>query len=303
MRKRRLGFKTKFTFIVVPQVSQNMSCFIHFTFLFTDNEFSAQAESLITIFKSRITNNLSELLALVRVTLFQSEVQHGLHYESFFFNGSWLINPNLPAPPALNVCACSVTHNCPQVAGHFFCINGNNCTANTAVWTVPGIVAGCTATDDTLLSDFRCFYNQTCLNTVLSMYNVDMPDRLPLPAATLAIQALNSSAPSHYVPEDTFLTIFSQLMVEKWEIQSNFTGYYGACAPISCTYVSVQRLNMIGILTTIVSLIGGLTVSLRLLITISGRFIYFVISYWHNRNAHRIQRPSVTNSSMKIHTT
>ncbi|CAF3833487.1 unnamed protein product [Rotaria sp. Silwood1] len=166
----------------------------------------------------------------------------------------------------------------------FQCILGNNCTKDTTVWTIPGVVLTCTYYESILTSDLRCFYDQACFDTVLSMYNVDMPDRLPLPSFVRYLPILNKLAPSRFSPTDSLRTLYNNLMVEEWNITGNFDGYYKACAPVSCTYSSAQRLNIIDLVTTIVSLIGGLTVSLRLLIQLATRVIPVIITWWQNQH-------------------
>ncbi|CAF1432405.1 unnamed protein product [Rotaria sp. Silwood1] len=114
----------------------------------------------------------------------------------------------------------------------FQCILGNNCTKDTTVWTIPGVVLTCTYYESILTSDLRCFYDQACFDTVLSMYNVDMPDRLPLPSFVRYLPILNKLAPSRFSPTDSLHTLYNNLMVEEWNITGNFDGYYKACAPV-----------------------------------------------------------------------
>lgn len=208
-----------------------------------------------------------------RIGLLGSGTENDITYESFYWNNTWFIARYSPAPPALNQCACSTTFECPRDRGLFLCTYGNNCTAGTVVWTLPGLIRGCISLDHMFLSNLRCFYNQTCLNTMFAMYNVDIPDRLPLPAAIIGTSAMNASAPSYFSVTDDLATTFSQLMVEEWNIVDNFTGYYEACAPVVCNYISVQRLPIISVITNIIGLFGGLSVSLRLLITMIGRLL------------------------------
>lgn len=259
-------------------------------------------ESLISVLKFQTENNMRDILTLSRIGLLASGVQSNLSYQSFFFNGSWLTNRYSPAPPSLSTCSCGVAFICSAIRALFLCTTGNNCTAGTAVWGIPGFVKGCISIDNTYLSDFQCFYNQTCLDTVRSMYNVDIPDRLPLPTATLSIPPLDVSVPSRFSPSDPLSKILDQLMVEEWEIQFNFESYYERCAPQSCTYTKVQRLNVIGVFTTLVGLTGGASVILKLLISIFGRGIEFFIFYWASRRSHIAQSQFTTESSKKTST-
>ena len=136
------------------------------------------------------------------------------------------------------------------------CNHGNNCTVGTSVWTVPGVVDSCVRFNSLFLSDLRCFFDQSCVNKFLSFYNYDMPDRLPLSQKILDIRAMNSSILSRYALNDSMATIFSQLLVEEWKIEGNFDGYFDVCAPTRCGYNYAQRLDVVYVVTTIVSLFG-----------------------------------------------
>ena len=269
-------------------------------FLSTGAEFEAQAESLISVLKFQTENNMRDIIRQSRIGMLASGVQSSLDYQSFFFNGSWLINRYSPAPNSLDTCACSISFDCPSPRGQFFCVEGNNCTPGTVVWGVPGLFKGCISLDNIYFSDLRCFYNQSCLDTVLAMYNVDMPDRQPLPEATLAIAPFNSLTVSRFAPTDSLSKILDQLMIEEWTIQFDFTRYYEACAPLSCTYTSVQRLNFIGVFTSLVGLTGGLSVVLRILVSTSARLLKFLIFYRSRRQHHTPQLQVTTDSGMKI---
>jgi hypothetical protein len=215
-------------------------------------------------------------------------------YHSIMVNGTPLIRRYLPAPVSLNACACSVSFDCPASRGQFFCINGNNCTIGTAVWTTPGMVKSCTHMQGLLNFDLSCFFNQTCLNIVLSLYNYDMPTRLPLPSATLAIPILNGSALMRFSPNDTVGIISNQLMVEEWNIESNFEGYYNICAPSFCSYTYSQRLVVVYVIATITGLIGGLLLAFRIIVPLAVRFVNWLIVSCCSRHADNNEEQSGT---------
>lgn len=228
------------------------------------------------------------MLRLARTWLMATGVPSGTQYESFQVNNTWVVRQNLPAPSSFNACACSVAFNCPDSSwrgGQFFCQNGNNCTAGTVVWSVPGFVKGCSTLEQIFGTDLRCFYNQTCFDIVLSMYNVDMPNRLSLPQSTYAINVLNSSIPSKFLPNDTIDILFNALMLEQWIIESNFDGYYETCAPSTCTYTVVSRLDLVYVASTLVGLIGGLSVAFRLIIPPMIHISHLLILKWLQRRS------------------
>lgn len=253
--------------------------------MFAASEFKVRTEAVIGAFQKQTATSIGLLSSLVQLSVIASGIESGFTYETIATNGSWSVLMNSPAPSAFNVCACSVSPECTIANFGFQCVVGNNCTANTTVWNIPGIISGCTHYENMLNSDLRCFYNQSCLNTILSLYNVDMPDRLPLPTLLRYVPALSGAASSRFLPTDSLQILFEKLMVEEWTIEANFDSYYQACAPLSCTYTTVQRLNSADLITTVFGLIGGLVLVLRLLILFITRIVILIMTYWHNRRS------------------
>lgn len=239
----------------------------------------AQITATIDDFQARAKRNSIFMALLQSTSIMASGIENGIQQQIFQVNGSWKSRYQSPAPSTFNECACSVAFDCPdpmRSGGQFICEYGYNCTLGTVVWSIPGIVKSCIFLEKILSSDLRCFFNQTCINIILSMYNVDLPKRSPLTAATLAITALNSSVPSRFLPNDTIFVIGSNLMVEEWQFSIDYEHYYASCAPSSCTYTISRRLDIIYIITTIVGLFGGVSLSLRIIIPIVAELIYWV---------------------------
>lgn len=214
--------------------------------------------------------------------------ENGVSYQSFQIDGNWFIRRHSPAPAAYNACACSVAYSCPDTAwsgGQFVCKYGKNCIEGTVVWSIPGLVKGCTLIETVFSSDLRCFFNQTCLNIILAMFNVDMPQRNPLPTDTIGLKALNSSILSPFLPNATLRLIFRELMIVNWKFATDYTGYYTTCAPDMCVYTLTERLDIIYGITTMVGLFGGLVVSFKLFISIGVRLFLWAHTMRTERSA------------------
>ncbi|CAF3374925.1 unnamed protein product [Rotaria sp. Silwood2] len=224
-------------------------------------------------------------------------------FQSLIVNGQPLLRRYSPAPSSFNSCACSVSYDCPDPSwsgGQFICQYGRNCTAGSVIWRVPGIAKSCTTIGMLFNSDLRCLFNQTCIDTLLSMYNVDMPSRLPLPESTLHITALNNSIPSRFSPTTKIRYLFYELALEEWNIHPSFENYYNVCSPIKCTYIIPRQMNVIYILSTIVGFYGGLSIIFRLLVPLIVRFIYWII--FNRRNDPQYTRTTASGTSPgKIH--
>ena len=225
---------------------------------------------------------------MARTILATTGTQSRMTFQSLEIDGKPLVRRHSPAPSTSNECACSVSFSCPDPTwsgGQFRCHSGNNCTAGTVVWRATSLVTSCSVIETGFASDFRCFFDQTCVNTILPMHNVDMPDRLPLPSTTLAITALDSSAPSAFLPTDPMETIFGKLMIEEWQVDTNFDDYYNSCTPATCTYKVYRQVDLLYIVTILVSLFGGLVVVFRLLVPVVVRLLYRITIRWCDRHS------------------
>lgn len=215
-----------------------------------------------------------------RQMLAAASIENGMRFQTLNDSGRLLLRRFSPAPATLDTCACSVALNCPDSGwslGNFVCQYGRNCTTGTSVWRFPGLLAACNTGEGVFVSDLQCLFNQTCVNTMLSMLYVDMPDRLPLSSDTLAIKALNASLPSKYHQNDSVDTIGRTLMIEDWIIESDYEAYFKQCAASFCTYILNGRMGLAYIVTAIIGLVGGLSVSLRLIIPLA---LYIFHGLW-----------------------
>jgi hypothetical protein len=249
--------------------------------LLSGSEFESNANFMLVEFVGGMKQFWLILVSLLRTLLTASGMESDMSFQSIDINGKALLQRYSPAPSAYNACACSVARNCPDPAwsgGQFLCDYGNNCTAGTVVWSIPGLIRQCTVLDSMLGSDLRCFFDQTCLDILLSMYNIDMPERLPLPSATLNITALDSSTLLSFLPTDTIGTIVDQLMIDEWTMLTNFVGYYNACNPASCTYTFTRKMDLFYVFTMISTFFGGLVVTFRLLVPICVLFVHWILT-------------------------
>ena len=223
-----------------------------------------------------------------------SAIQNGMRFQLLNASGKSLLRRVSLAPPTIDTCACSIATDCPDSSwfmGNFVCRYGRNCTAGTVVWHFPGYLGACNTAEALLKSDFDCLFNQTCIDTMLSMFNVDIPDRLPLSADTLAIKALNSSQLSSFHSNDKVEAMVRKLMMDEWIIESYYEAYYDECAPTTCTYILNRRMDIVYVVTSIIGLVGGLSVSLRLLVPVALYFLNWLWCRWRRyrtKNQHEL---------------
>jgi hypothetical protein len=220
----------------------------------------------------------------MRQAIAGAAIQHGIRFQALNISGHLSLRRFSPAPTAFNACACSVAFNCPDPFWsneQFQCQYGNNCTADSAGSNWPVLIKSCTTTASILAFDFRCFFNQACIDALLSMFNVDLPTRLPLPAATRAISALNKSKLSFFSPNHTFEKLLGRYFIDKWEMLPDFAGYYNTCSPIKCTYTITRKMDYLYVVTNVFGLLGGIVIILRLLVPVGVTLIHLIASRWY----------------------
>ena len=62
------------------------------------------------------------------------------------------------------------------------------------------------------------------------------------------------------------LAILKNLMIEQWNFETSYGRYWQACAPTYCTYFdAVYKNSFVGVVITLVSMMGGLIAALRLI--------------------------------------
>ena len=114
---------------------------------------------------------------------------------------------------------------------------------------VPGMMAGCFPYSSLLKSTLECFYQQSCLDLLKTF----------IPG--LSFISPISSTSSRFTENTTVENLSNQLFVESWNNQSNFTKYFQACSPQSCSYSYDQRFNWIYVTITLIGFFGGLKIS------------------------------------------
>ncbi|CAF5150675.1 unnamed protein product, partial [Rotaria sp. Silwood1] len=139
---------------------------------------------------------------------------------------------------------------------------------------LPGIASGCLPIISILDSTLECFYNQTCLDDMLSYF----PTNEKFSALTIHI---NSS----YNQYTKVKKMLENLMIEQWITNISYDKYYNQCAPISCTYSKEERHNLLFVITKLISILSVLALVLRLIIPIIVRFII--------KKINREQSPSI----------
>ena len=95
---------------------------------------------------------------------------------------------------------------------------------------------------------------------------------------------LKANVTSRFQPNSTVGDILNAIAIEHWNEQINYELYYRHCNPMNCFYTVTEKFNIPTVVTTVVGLVGGLSVVLRILIPPVIKFL---------RRYRRIQRTNV----------
>ena len=152
------------------------------------------------------------------------------------------------------------------------------CTMFTTPYIMPGMVRGCFVIDSLLLSTLECLYSDCCWS-VLNYYMNETYYALDTGVSWLNTHPLvyepNSS---RFAPNTSLNSIVNQMMIDRWSFSSSFAQYYETCAPTYCTYSdTAPTKDFVGILITLVSIISGLTVTLRIITPLFAKCAFYFL--------------------------
>ena len=155
------------------------------------------------------------------------------------------------------LCSCIDTFNCTYPAGIYPSLTGSDSYMYRAILIpptiseaqIPGLRVGCMPFTSIIESTLECFYSNDCL--------------LHLSPGTNQT-ALNSNITSQF-PVDTKIGILIQeLFLENLSSRKNFSAFFQACQPNTCTYSYNAKGHIAFIISTILSLVGGLSIALKI---------------------------------------
>lgn len=134
---------------------------------------------------------------------------------------------------------------------------------------------GCMVYESLRYSNFECFFSESCFNQTATLISKLPPMLWPKP--------LNRSNLFRFTPNDTFDSILQQFMVEKWNNRTEFTGYFNSCSPSQCTYRAIWRNDFIFLISRLIGLFGGLSVSLRIISPMIIKVYHYIYVRLHSK--------------------
>lgn len=222
--------------------------------------FQSQIRLIIDQFRASLVDDYSLSLAIIHETTEGNALQsvQMTNYELYEHNQTVRVRPSL-----YHNCSCAYSSTCIIPAAFY------NYTNYTVSYTVPGMYTGCYFIKSLLLSNLQCMYHKSCVIRLQDIYWW---------AESLEMKVLDQSIKSFYTPTSTIQQLIDRLMIEQWNSSIMFDKYYNECKPVQCTYSYQTRNDAIYIITTLVSLVGGLVTVLKITIpkfvSVYRRFIF-----------------------------
>lgn len=135
----------------------------------------------------------------------------------------------------------------------------------TASYIVSGSIVGCSEISSLLLSTLECFYSDsTCFPILMNyikqtyIWNVEEPSWFDI--HTLSY----NSTSDHFYPNSSISVIVKNIMIEQWNPSYSYEHFYQLCSPTYCLYEKrIYANNIIGAVVILLSVLGGLSASLR----------------------------------------
>lgn len=249
----------------------NKNIFISLNIL-SEKIFQLQIQSIIHQFQSTIAITFQTQLELLRQITFNDQLISGLQTNFYFVyslkNQSTLVKRAVTYIKSVDiVCSCAMELECASKTGIFP-------VRDQSVWlmTVSGMVSGCLTVESLLLSTLICFYNQTCVNQLISYFYTKQ-----------TFTAMSTTVKSQYQLNSTIKSILDQLMIEEWINNISYEKYYQKCLPTLCTYTILQKHDFIFILTKILGLLTTLTLILKILIPFVVKLVQKRLKRKHER--------------------
>lgn len=150
-------------------------------------------------------------------------------------------------------CSCAVSSQCKSKLG-FYAEN-----VQTQPWYVPGMHFGCFTFEGLLQSTLECFFDQDCLDRVETYVQS---------SSTIQVDALNPQQLKRFYSNTTISAIIDKLMVEEWVPEIMYEQFYASCQPAKCSYTISIPQDIVGVITALLGLIGGLDTVLKLAVPV-----------------------------------
>ncbi|CAF1383357.1 unnamed protein product [Adineta ricciae] len=191
-------------------------------------------------------------------------------------------------------CNCAINPYCETVAVVFN--TGFNIHKDRMQY-VPGSNRRCLAIDSLLSSSLQCLYKESdCFSFLLSsFYEMFANDADRNPSLLFDFGPLNyDPMTTRFSLYENVSVIFKEIMIEQWNPSISYRLFYESCSPTYCTYSrKMQKQNFLGVVITLISMVGGVILSLRIVTPHLVELILKLLTKFKNNNQQQQQRDQI----------
>ncbi|UJR34666.1 hypothetical protein I4U23_027443 [Adineta vaga] len=229
---------------------------------------------------SSVQTSYSELIPnlIANVVTDQITDQQSLKYDQCFKFHS--IGPRDINSTLIN-CICAIDSKCLSSIA-IYDIDPESIVQSTYSidYIVPGSFIGCSASNSLLFSTLECFYKDSDCFSILINYIYDIYiQNIEYPSWFDVRPLISNPILDRYPPNISIEKIIEQVMIEQWNEYLLYDQFYQSCSPTYCTYSKkIRTKTFFEVITTLISIIGGLTLSLRLITPQLVKFIYRILN-------------------------
>lgn len=240
--------------------------------------FELQTQAMLDHFISSTTSQFSSSLSTVQdmfqanglmsATGTQYNIEKPQTGSSFYIGIRWYGN-----------CSCRMSAKCiyqSNIYGNWY---------DNMEFMISGMFFGCSVMQALLQSSLECFFDSTCLQTFISYLSN---------STTMAVTSLDQSQSNRYSINSTVETLVSNLMIENWTTHADYDKYFSACQPSQCTFLYTAMNDVLVIVTTFISLVGG---SVTILKIVTPRLMKLIVRLF----IYRPRNTRVMTSSSEFH--
>ncbi|CAF2768887.1 unnamed protein product [Rotaria sp. Silwood2] len=146
---------------------------------------------------------------------------------------------------------------------------------------IAGFNLGCQFLDFAF-STLECFYSASCIQVLIDSRLLGY-ENVYLPVDLGNIKALDRNGRGNFEPFYPLSYMVQMAFIDQWMYTADYASYYASCQPDKCTYTIDQKLRPIALVNSVIGLIGGLTVLLRLLVPSLIKIIHQIYCLLHRR--------------------
>ena len=167
------------------------------------------------------------------------------------------------------------------------CVVSDSCQRSLRVGPpnliLPGLVVGCSPLNTLRLCTLECLFSSECIDAILNhlqyytQANGSEPSNFTLTVIPpLNFSPLSASKLVRFSPTDLIGSLLDESFIDQSNQTMSYEKYFAACEPLNCYYSYEKGIDSLHIIISMLSLYGGLTISLRFIIWNTARIYYKV---------------------------